>query len=215
MLPFPIINKTAVLPDNVVLDIDFARQSVGDSTILDEKGHIFSKVGSGTAQVQNDATKGNVMLFSTGTYFSTPIVDDLKFSINAFEIRIVYKSTGTSGEQIVFSTGDYYTVPVGGFMLTLFNNIGTQLFCTDNTGSFTRCIFSYTGGIWRDISFFWTPSTRNILIKDNDTGLTIGNYTLTVGFNDGTQFSIGASYSRGVGVNTFAGSIKSLKILRY
>lgn len=217
MFPLPIISHTNVVDDHIVLDIDFTRQSIGDTTVLDTKGHIFSKVGGGTSTVQTDASKGNVMQFNGNTYFTTPITADLQLSNHDFEVRIVYKSSGTSGEQIVFCTGDYYTVPTitAGFLLTLFNNTGTQLFCTDASGNFTRCQYSYTGGTWRDISFLWTTSTKQMRIRDNDSNTVIGTYTVPNGIGDGTQFTVGGSYLRGATANTLVGSIKSIKIYRY
>lgn len=217
MFPLPIISNTNTANDHVVLDVNFDAQSIGSSSVLDSKGHVFSKVGGGTSTVQNDATKGKVMVFSGNTYYTTPIVADLQLASHSFEVRVVFKTAGSSGEQIVFCTGDYYTVPTitAGFLLTIFNNTGTQLFCTDASGNFTRCIFSYTGATWRDISFLWTPASKQMLIKDNDSNTIVGTYTVPNGIGDGSQFTIGGSYLRGATTNTFVGSLKSIKIYRY
>lgn len=217
MFPLPIISNTNTANDHVVLDVNFNSQSTGDASVLDSKGHIFTKVGGGTSTVQNDATKGKVMVFNGNTYYTTPIVADLQLASHVFEVRIVYKTAGSSGEQIAFCTGDYYSAQTitAGMLLTIFNNTGTQLFCTDSVGNFTRCIFPYTGGTWRDISFLWNPTSKQMLIRDNDTNTTIGTYTVSNGIGNGSQFTIGGSYLRGATINTFVGSIKSIKIYRY
>ncbi len=214
MFPLPIISKTPVLDGIVVLDIDFNRQRVGDTFVQDAKGHTFTKFGTGTAVVQTDSTggKGNVMQFSTGTYFSTPIDNSIKLSNKHFEIRTVFRSNSTS-EQMLFSTGDYYSSGsiVGGMLLSLFNSTGTQLFCTDSTGNFTRCLFSYTVNTWRDISFTWEPVSKSLVIYDNDTKSVLQAYTVPNGFGDGTQFAIAGSYVRGTIAN-LSGAIKSIKV---
>lgn len=214
MLPFPIINKTTIASGKVVLDIDFSRQSIGDTNILDANGHVFTKFGSGLAQVQNDTfgSKGNVMVFSGSSYYATPMVNDLRLHDKIFELRAVFRSQASS-EQMIFCSGDYYSAGaiVGGFLLTLFNNTGTQLFCTDSTGNFTRCFFGYTVSTWRDISFLWTPGTNIMRIYDNDTNTLLQTYTVPAGFGDGTQFSIAGSYIRG-NVANLNGAIKSIKI---
>lgn len=215
MLPFPIINKTPVSPGTVVLDIDFNRQNIGDTSMIDAKGHVFTKNGVGSTVVQNDtfASKGHVMVFGTGAYFSTPMVNDLKLHDKKFELRVVYRSQSTS-EQFLFSTGDYYSSGsiVGGMLLSLFNATGgTQLFCTDSTGTFTRCYYSYSVNTWRDISFIWTPGSNIMQIYDNDTKTLLQTYTVPAGFGDGTQFSVGGSYVRGT-VGNLNGAIKSLKV---
>lgn len=215
MLPFPIINKTPKVHEIEVLNIDFSRQAIGDTNVIDLYGHTFSKVGTGLAQVQNDTigSKGNVMVFSGSSYFSTPMVNDLKLSNKNFEIRTVFRVQGTT-EQMVFATGDYYSAGalVGGMLLTIFNNTGSQLFCTDSTGTFTRCYFGYTVNIWRDISFKWDFSSRIMQIYDNDTNQVLQTYTVPAGFGDGTQFSIAGSYVRG-NVANLNGAIKSIKVL--
>lgn len=215
MLPFPIINKTPIVSGKTVLDIDFNRQNIGDTSIHDANGHVFTKFGSGSAQVQNDtySAKGNVMIFSGSTYFSTPMVDDLKLSNKIFEIRAVFRAQ-LSSEQMVFCSGDYYSSGsiVGGILLSLFNNTGSQLFCTDSTGTFTRCYFGYGANTWRDISFLWNPATKAMTIYDNDAHVIVYTYTVSAGFGDGTQFSIAGSYIRG-NVANLTGAIKSIKII--
>lgn len=213
MIPVPrMVQYGNIAPQNILLDIDFTRQNIGDTFITDAIGHTFSKTGTGSAVVENDATLGHVMTFAGASYFSTPMVNDLKLSTIAFDLRIQFKST-TTGENIPFCTGDYPSAGtiVAGMLLTVFNNTGSQLFCTDSIGNFTRCIFPYAVNTWRDISFIWTPGTKQMKIVDNDTSTVLGTYTVSSGIGDGTSLSIGASYVRGL-TATFVGSIKKILI---
>lgn len=217
MIPFARIStygNTGVDPQ-LLLDVDFRNVALGTvSTVVDSKGHIFTKVGTGTTTVVNDSVKGHVLQTSQA-YFTTPMVDDLKLSTMNFEIRSVFKCTLGSTENLLYATGDYPSAStvVPGIILTIFNSSGSQLFCTTASAS-ARCIFPYTVNTWRDISFRWNRSTRVMTTYDNDTGSTIGTTTVSGGFGDGTQFSIGASYVRGATTNSFNGQIKSISIRR-
>lgn len=213
MLPFPQLVQYGNTVQTALMDINFNNSSVGSTTVIDSSGHIFTKFGSGSAIVVNDSVHGNVMQFSGSTYFSTPMVQDISLSNIHFKMRMVFKST-VSSENMLFSTGDYYSSGsiVGGLLLTLFNNTGSQLFCTTTSGVFSRCIFSYTVNTWRDLTIEWIPSTQTMSIFDNTANVNVFSGSVPGGFGDGTQFAIGASYIRGVGNANFQGQIKSIRI---
>lgn len=213
MLPFVrLLEYGNVVSDSTLIDIDFTRQQLGDTFVTDARGHVFSKVGTGTGVVQNDPSHGLVMTFDGLVYFSTPMMNNISLSQKHFEMRMVFKCT-YSGQNIPFSTGDYYTVPTlqGGFDIILFHSFGTQLFATDDAGLFTRCPFDYTLNAWADMTFTWLPTTNTMTITNNDTHVST-DFVIPAGFGNGTQMALGASYTRPVGVNTFIGSIKSLVI---
>lgn len=197
---------------NVVLDVDFSGRPLGETQVVDTYGHVFTKVGTTNASVISDTNKGNVMNFPGGSYFTTTISQDLQLSNKNFELRIVYKSN-TTGENIVMATGDYYTANalVGGFMVTLNNNLGSQLFATDSVGNFTRCYFGHTNSAWEDYTFRWNATSKQMTVKNN---VTAGQqvYTIPYGFGNGNLFSIGASYVRGVNVNNFIGQISRVTV---
>lgn len=211
MIPLARMLKYGAVQAKPILDIDFSLYELGMySTITDESGTVFGRVGSDVEVVSSE--EGNVMSFTGGGYFSTPMVSGLELSSVAFEMRMIFKST-VSTENIAFSTGDYTSVPVAGFMVTLFNNLGSQFFSTDSAGAFHRSIFGYTSGTWRDLSFLWQPVSKVLIIYDNAAGAQVGSYSIPEGFGNGTQMSIGASYTRGL-TNAFVGMIKSIKITR-
>lgn len=213
MLPFPQLLQYGNTVQTALMDINFNNSSIGSTTVTDAAGHVFTKVGTGAASVVNDATKGNVMQFSGSSYFTTPMVSNISLSNLHFKMRLVFKST-VSSENMVFSTGDYYSAGsiVGGLLLTLFNSTGTQLFCTDSAGTFTRCQFSYTVNTWRDLTIEWIPTTKTMIIHDNDSNTNIFSGTVPAGFGNGTQFAIGASYVRGAGNANFQGQIQRIRI---
>lgn len=196
----------------VLLDVDFSKRPLNETSIVDTNGHVFTKQGAGVARVIADVEKGNVMDFQNSCYFTTPMVNDLKLSNINFTLRIVYKST-TTAENIIFSTGDYYTVGalVGGFMITLNNNTGSQLFATDSVGNFTRCQYTHVHNTWEDISFTWNPITKVMTVKNNITNSSFP-YSIPYGFGDGNLLAIGASYVRGVGVNNYIGQVSRILI---
>ena len=213
MLPFPQLVQYGNVVQTALMDIDFNNSSVGSTVITDIGGHVFTKIGTGSAVVVNDTTKGNVMQFSGSSYFTTPMVQNISLSNLHFKMRLVFKST-VSSENMVFSTGDYYSSGsiVGGILLTLFNNTGSQLFCTTTSGVFTRCQFTYVVNTWRDLTIEWIPTTKTMIIHDNDSNTNVFSGTVPGGFGDGTQFAIGASYVRGAGNANFQGQIQKIKI---
>lgn len=199
----------------VVLDVDFSTRPLGETQVIDSYAHPFTKVGTTNAVIINDANRGNVMNLPGGSYFTTPISEDLKLSAKSFTMRVVFRST-TNGENIAVATGDYYTVNalVGGFMMTINNNLGSQLFATDSAGNFTRCNFGHTNNAWEDYSFTWNPVSKQMTVKNNITAAQ-QNYTVPYGFGNGNLFSIGASYVRGVNVNNFIGQISRVTITTF
>lgn len=223
MIPFPIMSTYSnILPaSTIVLDIDFNLSAVGSTEIVDGAGHTFSTVGTvgtvgtGSAVVVVDAVKGNVMKFGTGIYFSTPVDSNLAISTKRFELRLVFNCS-TRGENILLSTGDFYNSGLieGGLLLDLFNNTGSQMFCTDSSGLFTRCIFPYTVGTWIDISFIWDPITKLMRVLNNDLGTEL-SYSVPNTFGDGTLLCIGGSSLRGTGIGTYNGLLQRLRLTTY
>lgn len=218
MIPFARVLKygnIAPEPDNgVVLKIGFDAAAVGSTSILDLSKNpvLFNPVGAVNNKVVVDPTYGNVMEFNGGIYYNTPMIDKLRLSTRDFEMRIVYKSAASS-ENILFSTGDYYSAGniVAGFLVSFFNNTGSQVFCTNSQGSFTRCIFPYSVNTWRDLSIFWNHTSKVMNVYDNiDKGI-IASVIVPSAFGDGSSLSVGGSYSRGI-YNDFIGLLKSLEI---
>lgn len=213
MLPFTRVLNFGNSVNKSLLDINFNSSTIGSTVIIDRAGHTFTKVGTGSASVVSDAVKGNVMQFSGSSYFITPMQSDISLSNIHFKMNIVFKST-ISTENMLFCTGDYFSSGsiVGGLLLTIFNSSGTELFCTTDAGVFTRCIFNYTINTWRDLTFEWIPNTKTMIIYDNDSTTTIFSGTVSGGFGNGTNLSIGASYVRGVANANFQGLLQKIKI---
>lgn len=197
---------------NVLVDIDFSRQAVGDTTIADAAGNTWARtLGSGTNPVVvNDAEMGNVMQFSGSGYFSLPMIERLKLSKKNFLLEIVLKCT--TDYTKVFGTGDYPTP--SGFVISVNQYSATYLqMFMENTGStFYRVLPAVTNnGGWATARFKRTYGS-NVVGTVLRNGAQVATYTQnSQTFGDGGGIWIGTTPGA-PGSQLFKGSIKSIKL---
>lgn len=219
MFPIPVMTKygNSVNDQNTLLDIDFGRQAVGSTSIIDAKGHIFTTLsGSGASVVYNSSIGSNVMYFPGTHSFYTPMVNSLRLSTLQFDIDCIFQNTDTTPYEVIFETGNYTqaSTAVGGISLTLnqFQNQYIQLFTCTSTSYFNRVLLDGTNiNRWESIKIKFRST--GITIINNTTGTTNTYSRFNIG--DGNNLSIGGSY---VSVSQypyfFKGYLKSLKITK-
>lgn len=123
------------------IDIDFSRQSIGQSTILDASGRTWTGSGSGNL-VENDPALGKVMRFTGGQHYTTPLTKDLALNTSDFVIDMTVKS----GDTVINGfggTGDYGNLgPLPGFGLGFnqFADTYAQNFLMANNGDWARLL---------------------------------------------------------------------------
>lgn len=202
-------------PGITVLDIDPSKQALGDTALVDVYGHPFTKVGTGNATVQDVADHGRVMSFPGSTYFETPMTADISMAVGKFEVRSEFYLNNTA-TMAVWATGDYVTTGniVGGVLQVPNLSGGSQYFVTDNIGNFVRAFFIPAAPGWNDFSMVWDSTAKVMKIVNNNNPLATQQYTIPYGFGNGTKFSVGGSYPRGVGSYTMQGYLKRLRIIK-
>lgn len=200
------------LDPNVLIDIDFNRQSVGDTDIVDLGGNTWNRVaGSGTNPVVvSDATMGNVMQFNGSGYFTLPMVNRLRLSAKSFLLEIVLKCTNDYSK--VFGTGDYPSP--SGFVVSVNQYPATyiQMFLEISGTTYYRVLPSLTNnGGWATAQFRRTYGVNVVGTIFRD-GAQVASYTQAQqGFGDGGPLCIGTTPGS-PGTQLFKGSIKSIKL---
>lgn len=224
MIPFPIIskynNKGTV---GVLLDIDFSRQAIGSTDIVDHSNLSTFTLKNGTpAEVVYDSDIGsNVMLFSSlsKTVYSTGLVAGsvLDLRNKNFTIEFEFRQVGTVVES-VFGTGDYPGARMAGFSFTLnqFPSTYMQYFIDTGIGSgFNRVLTPGTNSnVWENLTLTYISTATDTLPRGISTYRELTNTTTTFpyySFGLGQAFYIGGSYLA-LGQFNFNGYIKRLKI---
>lgn len=199
----------------VLLDIDFSKQVVGDVNVIDQTGKgTFTKTGTGVAKVEDDPY-GRCFNFSSGaSLFTAGRVIDL--STVAVEIRLTAKVTSAGGtaNKMAWCTGDYPSAFVAG--ICQYNVIASgssppQLFVVDGSRNYSRLPTGETYDAINEFIITTDPVKREITIEE----LAHGKKTVqkpTDWFGPGTNFSFGGSYVGGVNYAPYLGKIWKLKI---
>lgn len=197
----------------ILLDIDFSKQTVGDVEVIDHSGnHVFTKTGTGMAKVEDDPY-GRCFNFSSGSsLFSTGKAIDL--SKDAVEIRVSLKTTSAGGaaNKMSWCSGDYPGTFVAGVcQYSMIGSLAPQVFIVDNSRNYHRCP---TGEILNVVNEFITtiePQKREITVEEMVSGQKLV-YKPAYWFGPGTNFSFGGSYVGGVNYAPYLGKIWKLKI---
>ncbi|AQW89073.1 virion structural protein [Serratia phage BF] len=197
MLPFArIVEYGNVAPAaNILLDIDFDRQDIGSTSMIDSTGVQFPLSSGSAGIVQYDSeVDRNVMVFNNGYYLSPAITDGSQLDLRNidFEIDYMFKcNTGTL--QVLWQTGNYGTRRVAGISCSANQYPSTyfQIFC-DTGSSFNRVLMNGANTLgWETLKITFI---RGIgwSIYNARTGVT-QNYP-AYAFGRGDYFSIGGGY---------------------
>lgn len=196
---------------NVILEVDATRQSLGSTNLIDWSGNnTFSLVGSG-AKIADVTGIGRVMDFTVGSsFFQTGGPVDL--STEPMIIDVIFQSINSSAIQMVWCTGDYSSRIVAGLGHYAMVGVGGhQLFPTDAPGNFVRCSINGTVSQVFDLTIQTDPVAKTISIKNNTSGL-IQNYNVPFWFGIGERLSVGSSYVGTGGYGLLKGYVKKLVI---
>lgn len=211
MIPFArMIQYGNVVDHDTLLDIDFSRQDVGNTNVIDYSGrNNFTRVRGTSAVVAFDAVlNSNVMTVSANTMYTAPINAFLNLVNINFEINVVFKTTSTA-VQCPWCTGDWNGTRIPGINFSLNANAANYMqWFIDNGSSFNNII---TGGtntqVWEDVTFRCT-STEMIVINNRlGTTQNFPRYT----YGAGTSLALFGSYTGGT-ANPFIGSMQKLHI---
>lgn len=211
MIPFARMIKYGHIDQrNTVLDIDFSRQNVGDTNIIDFTGNnIFQQDGvTGLGTVEYNSTIGsNVMRFNSSRY-STAMKSVLQLRDVEFRIVMVINNNNASTGEII-CTGDYNGARIPGFNFNNTRNGSTgtnyALFMDDG-GNFVNHQFGVALNVGWDV----------VEIHRDKLGFHCTVNGVTTSFaqyfpGNGTKFAIGGSYTGGTNVY-WNGLMKSLYI---
>lgn len=195
-----------------ILEVDFAKQTLGDKTIKDFSGnHIFNFVSGTQGTVVTDPIMGNVMQMNGGLYTTATdqLIDLTKFDWDA---EFIFKTANNTTVMTIWDTGDWNGSRIYGLGFSANWNGNSQHLWIDN-GNYYRL----TCG--RSDNTQWTT----VVVKNRNNsqgGMTIssnpGNYNGSIGqvtFGKGQKMAIGGSYTGGA-LNGFNGFLKSIKITR-
>lgn len=210
MIPFARIVKYGnEYRENIVLDIDFSKQNVGDTNIVDwSQNSVFSlAAGTTIGTVEFNADIGtNVMKFNNSRYI-TAMNEHLSLVGTAFEIRLVLNNNSAPVGEI-FCTGDYNGSRIPGMNLS--NNPANtayQMFM-DNGNTFSPLLFGpmYNTG-WDQVSFKIKDSIITTVVNGNEQTFPSRPY------GNGTFFSVASSYTGGTPV-FWNGYLQKLTIIK-
>lgn len=209
MLPFARLLRYGSVGTEVLLDIDFSTQNVGDTEIIDNTGHSIFSLASGTSSgvvEYNSVIGSNVMKFNNTRYIS-PMNQWLTLPGTSYEIQLVLNNNNAPVGEIL-CTGDYNGSRIPGMNLA------------NSPSSTSYQMFLDSGTSYSTIYFGTVPNTGwdTVSYKVTSTGI----YTNVNGvkqthpvraYGTGTNFAIGSSYTGGTPVY-WNGYLKSLKITR-
>lgn len=211
MIPFArMLEYGNEIKENVVLDIDFSRQSVGDTHIIDwSMNSTFNLAVGTTAGIveYNSGIGTNVMKFNNSRYI-TAMNEYLSLVGETFEISLVLNSANNPVGEI-FCTGDYNGSRIPGMNLS--NNPANtayQMFM-DNGIAFSTVLFGpSTNNAWDRVTYKVQDVTSiNTTVNGNKQTFTFRPY------GNGTSFSIASSYTGGTPV-FWNGYLQKLKIVK-
>ncbi|AFC21449.1 virion structural protein [Cronobacter phage vB_CsaM_GAP32] len=209
MLPFARIFRYGDIGKEVVLDIDFSTQSVGDTSIIDRTGHSIFSLQSGTTSgvvEYNEVLGSNVMRFNNTKYIC-PMNAYLTLPGHSFEIQLVLNNNSAPVGEI-FCTGDYNVGRIPGMNMSNNPSAGVYQMFMDSGSTYRTIQFGTVVNTGWDIVSFKVDSTG---ITTTVNGL-VQRHTLSP-FGAGTNFSIGGSYTGGTPAY-WNGLLKSIKIIR-
>ena len=216
MIPFARMMKYGqVITDDIVLDINFSRQSVGDNSVTDFSAspHIFQKLNAGAGSVVYDSTLDSNVMFFNGAVFSTPMVLDLQLSTKKFEIDVMYKST-SSAIQVIYGTGYYPDVTnrVSGMCHQIGQYVGNDQYFLDNGSTFQRNLLDQSDtSVWQRLVYTRLNGTTNIKRYRNSVLINSSSNYPEQTFANGTSFGIGGYYPT-PGVSNFLGYMQYLRV---
>lgn len=180
-----------------VLNLDFTRQTVGDTNIIDysTNSHTFTKLNTGQANIVLDSTLGTNVMYFNGAVFSTPMVDDLKLQSKYFEIDVVYKSF-SNAIQVLYGTGYYPDVTnrIAGLCHQIKQYDGNDQYFLDDGTTYNRNLISAsTESQWQRLIYSRTSGGVNIKRYRNGTlvnQISFADYP----YGNGTYFGVGGYY---------------------
>lgn len=193
---------------NVLLDIDFSKQSLGDRTIIDHSGnHVFSNSAGTAGTVVTDATVGKVMQMTGGLYV-TQLNQLVDLREKNFDLVLVAKLNSNTGTNVPWCTGDWNGSRILGLNLSMNYENNKQHMFIDGSLGYARVTCSRQDNTqWTTITFSARAGTLSI--KSDPGGFT-GSIT-RIPFGKGDRMAIGGSYTGG-NINYMLGFLKSLKI---
>lgn len=216
MLPFPRLVEygNVIVYDDYVVNLDFSRQLVGDTNVIDysSKSRIFTKLNNLQADIVYDSTLDSNVMFFNGAVFSTPITQDFALSNQYFEIDVMYKST-KGAIQVLYGTGYYPDVTnrIPGISHQIGQYSGQDQYFLDNDNTYQRNLISGSDMYqWQRLVYTRNSAGVNIKIYRNGglaSQITYSNYP----FSNGTSFGVGGYYKTPTQWN-FYGYMKYLKI---
>lgn len=203
---------------NVLIDIDFSRQDIGDTFMTDLAGNQWELVGNDPdCKVVSDSVKGKAFRFKGTTYFRSPLVSRLLLANVSFSLELgIHSDASASG--VILGTGNYPSSGgiLGGFNLSTGQYPATyiQMFMTNSSGVYQRCLPANTtwANTWDDIIF---TRRRNASVFGQVTRNGVITGTNSVGdnpFGNGKDyFCIGAN-AHILGTSGFKGLISRVKL---
>lgn len=198
-------------PD-IILDIDFSKQSVGDEAVIDQTGIQIFKPYTTSGSVISDPDKGNV--YQVNGLFQTDVDVITDLSNIDFTLTAVYKPASTS-PSVLFQNGDWNNRIVSGFSLSSNTSNGggrtNECFCLWSGGAFTRLLStgSRQRDAWRTVVLTMSKSTGVMTIMNDYTGVITSAPIRDIG--PGERFGLFGSYTN-PGSYLFTGLVASIKI---